>query len=702
MTAVTNARGAQLFYSAASLHHFSATHAGPLLEGTGEADSFWGDSDVTTTLSGGLGDDIYHIYSRSNAVLEQADSGIDTVRTWMDYRLPAHIENLVVTGAGRQAIGNGLDNIISGASGSQTLDGEAGDDVLIGGAGADVFAVSKGNGSDLILDFAADDSLRLTGFGLSSFDQITANLTQNGADAVLDLGDGEILVFADTDVDDLTAGQFSLEVDTSAWTLTFEDDFDSLDLWNGEGGTWDSNFWWGDPSGTSLTGEDQWYIDTDYAATAAVNPFSVEDGVLTITAAPADEDIQAEIGGYDYTSGMLTSYPSFAQTYGYFEIRADMLEDHSAWPAFWLLPADGSWPPELDVIEKIGERPDQLILTAHSAASGQHVTETLYADVADSAGFHSYGVLWGPEEISWTYDGVVVATTETPSDMHDPMYMIVNLALGGIAGTPGADLADGAEMKIDWIRTYALDDAAVPDGANGGDDTLTGTAAADTLDGGAGNDVISGLAGDDLLLGGPGDDRLQGGGGTDSYNGGAGSDTLSFTGARAALDVDLAAGVMTTANDSETFTSIENVIGGRVDDRLTGDAGANALSGGDGNDLLTGAGGNDLLNGGAGADTYRFAALDRAGGDGDDSIAGFARSQDILAFDDVVDADDDGDTNLNDLLAAVSEVSDGGAGGDVTVAFDNGASITFVGSGTGSIGSLTDLVNDAATQIQVS
>ena len=60
MTAVTNARGAQLFYSAASLHHFSATHAGPLLEGTGEADSFWGDSDVTTTLSGGLGDDIQH------------------------------------------------------------------------------------------------------------------------------------------------------------------------------------------------------------------------------------------------------------------------------------------------------------------------------------------------------------------------------------------------------------------------------------------------------------------------------------------------------------------------------------------------------------------------------------------------------------------------------------------------------------------
>jgi len=702
MTDVANARGVLLSYSAASLHHFSATNAGPLLEGTGEADSFWGDSGVTTTLAGGLGDDIYNIYSRSNAVLEQADSGIDTVKTWMDYRLPAHVENLVVTGTGRQAIGNALDNIVSGASGAQTLDGEAGDDVLIGGAGADVFAVSQGDGSDLILDFTAQDSLRLTGFGLSSFDQITANLTQDGADAVLDLGDGEILVFADTDVADLAAGQVTLEVDTSAWTLTFEDDFDSLDLWTGDSGTWDSNFWWGDPSGSSLTGEDQWYIDTDYAPTASVNPFSVEDGVLTITAAPAAADIQAEIGGYDYTSGMLTSYPSFAQTYGYFEIRADMPEDHGTWPAFWLLPADGSWPPELDVIEKIGERPHQLILTAHSNADGEHSVDTNYADVADTEGFHSYGVLWGPEEIAWTYDGIVVATTETPADMHGPMYMIVNLALGGIAGTPGSDLADGAELKIDWIRTYALDEAAVPDGANGGDDTLTGTAAADTLEGGAGNDVISGLAGDDLLLGGPGDDSLQGGGGTDSYNGGAGSDTLVFAGARAALHVDLAAGVMTTASGSETFDAIENVIGGRADDRLTGDAGANALRGGDGNDRLTGAGGDDLLDGGAGADTYRFAALDTAGGDGDDSIAGFARGQDILAFSDVVDADDDGDSDLDDLLASVSDVSDAGAGSDVTVAFDNGASITFRGAGSGAVDSLTDLVNDAATQIQVS
>jgi hypothetical protein len=59
-------------------------------------------------------------------------------------------------------------------------------------------------------------------------------------------------------------------------------------------------------------------------------------------------------------------------------------------------------------------------------------------------------------------------------------------------------------------------------------------------------------------------------------------------------------------------------------------------------------------------------------------------------------------TRLDDLLASVTSVTDTGVGGNVIVAFDNGAAITFAGAGTGAVDSLTDLVNDATTQIQVS
>src|SRR3546814_6417887 len=142
------------------------------------------------TLAGLAGDDIYHIYGTSNRVVEGAAAGTDTVKTWMSYQLPDNIENLTVTGSGRQASGNGLDNIISGGNGRQTLDGGPGDDVLIGKAGADVFALSAGNGSDRIVDFSGEDSVRLTGTGCSSSGNVAARSNPQGSDSVPDLVDG--------------------------------------------------------------------------------------------------------------------------------------------------------------------------------------------------------------------------------------------------------------------------------------------------------------------------------------------------------------------------------------------------------------------------------------------------------------------------------------------------------------------------------
>jgi Ca2+-binding RTX toxin-like protein len=272
------------------------------------------------------------------------------------------------------------------------------------------------------------------------------------------------------------------------------------------------------------------------------------------------------------------------------------------------------------------------------------------------------------------------------------MYMLVNLGLGGFTGTPDAAVLDaGVQMKVDYIRAYGFEPDAAPD--NGGDDSLTGTAAADTLDGGDGNDLLRGLAGDDLLLGGAGDETLQGGMGSDTYDGGSGSDTVSYSGTNKSVFVDLAAGIARPYDGTEILISIENAISGNAGDTLHGDDGANALSGG---------AGDDLLDGGLGADRFHFAALDLAGGDGQDVIRGFERSADILSFSDLVDANDDGTIALDDLLASVTSVTDTGSGGNVAVAFDNGASITFTGVGTGAVDSLTDLVNDAATQIQVS
>ncbi|WP_075292035.1 family 16 glycosylhydrolase [Pararhizobium arenae] len=456
---VANAVGKGLFYSGASTAWFSAVGSTEILNGSAGNDSLWGSADVRVTMMGGAGDDIYYLYSAGNIAEESVAQGVDTISTWMSFTLPTHVENLEVTGDGRHAFGNAADNIISGGSGAQTLFGGRGNDVLSGGAGADTFLFERGAGSDLILDFGAEDTLRLKGYGLTSFEQVLGRLTLKGDDLALDLGNGEKLVFADTRPEDLRAEHFDLSIDKSHMTRTFFDNFSTLWLRTDKGGIWDAKFPWAPESGGTLhtNGEQQWYVNPAYVPTRSLNPFSLSNGILTINAEPVPEGMEQQVGGRAYTSGMLTTHSSFAQTYGYFEMRADMPDDRGAWPAFWLLPENGKWPPELDVVEMRGQEPQTIHTTAHSMQTGSHTKQHTATAVPSTEGFHNYGLLWTKDELVWYFDDVEIARTATPADMHDPMYMVVNLAVGGTAGTPSDDFADGAQMKIDYIRAYSLD-----------------------------------------------------------------------------------------------------------------------------------------------------------------------------------------------------------------------------------------------------
>ena len=108
-------------------------------------------------------------------------------------------------------------------------------------------------------------------------------------------------------------------------TLVFDEEFKSIEFWNGSSGRWEAAYPWSDVSGGSsgTTGELQWYINPFYGPTSSVNPYTISNGVLTIEGKPATPEIHA-ITGDAYTSGMITTYHSFAQTYGYFEMRAQL------------------------------------------------------------------------------------------------------------------------------------------------------------------------------------------------------------------------------------------------------------------------------------------------------------------------------------------------------------------------------------------
>jgi beta-glucanase (GH16 family) len=257
-------------------------------------------------------------------------------------------------------------------------------------------------------------------------------------------------------------------MDLSGYKLTFDDEFNSLSVSDSGpqyGTRWTDHFWYRGNQGG---------IETDLPGN-----LSAADGVATITA-------QKTAGGW--TGGVLSSVDSeingFTQTYGYFEMRAQMPSGSGAWPAFWLISADhaknyAAPASELDIFEGQGNQTSTNFTTMHSYANGSHWQNADNAhQVADtSQGYHTYGLSWTPETVTWYYDGQALRTLPTQADQHVPMLIHANLGIGNMWGNnmPNGSTPDTMGMKIDYIRAFsndpgaqavALDHVSSPDGAD--------------------------------------------------------------------------------------------------------------------------------------------------------------------------------------------------------------------------------------------
>ncbi|MHC1758517.1 MAG: calcium-binding protein [Negativicutes bacterium] len=113
------------------------------INGTGnDLDNIILGSSANNQMTGGLGSDTYGVDNTGDIVVENANEGIDTVRSSITYTLEANVENLVLTGSGFiNGTGNALNNSITGNSGYNTLDGGLGADTMAGGSGNDIYVV---------------------------------------------------------------------------------------------------------------------------------------------------------------------------------------------------------------------------------------------------------------------------------------------------------------------------------------------------------------------------------------------------------------------------------------------------------------------------------------------------------------------------------------------------------------------------------
>ncbi len=255
-------------------------------------------------------------------------------------------------------------------------------------------------------------------------------------------------------------------VDPPHWKTIFEDDFSTLNLQSATGGIWQPYY----PDGNRSNGgnrELQYYVDPrrggDVPALQALEPYRLQDGVLAIRASQVPESLRARSNGYAYASGLLNSAGHMRFLYGSVQIRAKVPKGRGLWPAFWLLPQDRTWPPELDVFEVLGHDTSSLHVTAHSGLNiptGEKSARTTGRISTDdlSADFHVYGLTWTRERLVWSLDGRAVFEAATPADLHKPMFLVVNLAVGGDwPGAPDARTSFPAALLIDWIRVRQSD-----------------------------------------------------------------------------------------------------------------------------------------------------------------------------------------------------------------------------------------------------
>lgn len=238
---------------------------------------------------------------------------------------------------------------------------------------------------------------------------------------------------------------------------TFSDNFGGSGI---DQSKWLFNYPWSDTcdtNGNTDRTQAAAYVSPNCASQAGANVFTTGANGLDIAIKPTPAGVDA--AGKPYITGQISSKQ--AQLYGYFEMTAKVPATSGIGGAFWLLPQDGSWPPELDIMENLGHDPNTIYQTIHGGATGDAQTVGRISD----GGYHTYAADWGPNTIKYYIDGKMTQEFPTPASMHKPMYMIVSMN-AMTKDSPWGRPVDGstqlpASYSVQSVHAYANNPYAV-------------------------------------------------------------------------------------------------------------------------------------------------------------------------------------------------------------------------------------------------
>jgi beta-glucanase (GH16 family) len=245
------------------------------------------------------------------------------------------------------------------------------------------------------------------------------------------------------------------------WRCTFADDFD--------GTTLDVSKWgFLTTEASNLRGGNDCWVDDS-------KNISVGGGLLRLTSQREDSPFTCTLtNGETYqsqvSSGSVSTYGRFAQTYGRWDIRARFpkVTLPGSQSALWLTPyrnryGEAPASGEIDVAEFYSLYPDRVVpYVQYNPSSADTTVTNTRCFVPDPSNFHTYSLVWSPGRIVITIDGVTcvdhkihAASPLSGSQPFDQPF-VVNLAQAMGVGTNEA--IEGTPLplttEVDYVHVW--------------------------------------------------------------------------------------------------------------------------------------------------------------------------------------------------------------------------------------------------------
>lgn len=254
----------------------------------------------------------------------------------------------------------------------------------------------------------------------------------------------------------------------SGYTLSWSDEFNQLNLGN-QTGKWLP--YWGGWNVRHLAGNnDKGVKYADYetlpgggtagemlrlAGQWGAGPFlhEVSNGTLKLRCFPVPSAMRNQIG-FPYIGSMISGERMPAQRQGYWETRLRLPRMGTGLHfAVWLLNNRFEWPPEIDIVEMVGQHPERFFASTH-IKNATPPPGTLYYAPNGASGWHVFGFEWTDQYMRWTVNGATVREHGALFSDHE-LYILFSWEIGSNwPGMPDGSTPWPGEAEIDYVRLY--------------------------------------------------------------------------------------------------------------------------------------------------------------------------------------------------------------------------------------------------------